>query len=56
MKAAEIRAELMRLGRVKSHVDVMIAGVAAAAGHTLVTRDHDFQDIAQAVGLVLEGY
>ena len=55
-KAAEIRAELMRLGRAKSHVDVMIAGVAAAAGHTLVTRDRDFQDIAEAVGLVLEGY
>ena len=56
MKAAEIRAELMRLGRVKSHVDVMIAGVAAAAGHTLVSRDDDFRDIAQAVGLVLESY
>jgi len=55
-RAAEIRAELMRLGRLKSHVDVMIAGVAAAGGHTLVTRDRDFQDIAQAVGLVVESY
>jgi len=55
-KAAEIRAELMRLGRLKSHVDVMIAGVAAAGGHTLVTRDRDFQDIAQAVGLAVESY
>ncbi|OGS51305.1 MAG: hypothetical protein A3K65_02790 [Euryarchaeota archaeon RBG_16_68_12] len=55
-KAAEIRAELMRLGRVKSHVDVMIAGVAAAGGHTLVTRDRDFQDIAETVGLVREAY
>ncbi len=55
-RAAEIRAELMRLGRLKSHVDVMIAGVSAAGGHILVTRDRDFQDIAQAVGLVVESY
>ena len=55
-KAAEIRAELMRLGRVKSHVDVMIAGVAAAGGHSLVTRDADFRDIGSAVGLAVEGY
>ena len=55
-KAAEIRAELMRLGRVKSHVDVIIAGVAASGGHALVTRDRDFQDIGEAVGLAVEGY
>jgi len=55
-RAAEIRAELMRLGRLKSHVDVMIAGVAAAGGHVLVTRDRDFEDIAEAVGLVVEPY
>ena len=46
----------MRLGRLKSHVDVMIAGVAAAGGHVLVTRDRDFQDIAEAVGLAVERY
>ena len=55
-KAAEIRAELMRLGRVKSHVDVMIGGVAASGGHALVTRDRDFENIAPTVGLVLESY
>jgi len=55
-RAAEIRAELMRLGRLKSHVDVMIAGVAAAGGHALVTRDRDFLDIAEAVGLIVETY
>ena len=55
-RAAEIRAELMRLGRLKSHVDVMIAGVEAAGGHALVTRDRDFLDIAEAVGLIVETY
>ena len=55
-KAAEIRAELMRLGRAKSHVDVMIAGIASAAGHSLVTRDRDFAEVASTVGLVLETY
>ena len=55
-KAAEIRAELMRLGRSKGHVDVMIAGIAAAGGHVLVTRDRDFRDIADTMGLRLEAY
>ncbi len=55
-QAAEIRAELLRLGRVKSHVDVMIAGIAAAGRHTLVSRDADFRDIGKAVGLLVESY
>lgn len=56
LKAAEIRAELMRLGRAKGHIDVMIAGIAAGGGHTLVTKDRDLKDISQAIGLNLEGY
>ena len=32
LKAAEIRAELLKTGRVKSHVDTMIAGIALAGG------------------------
>lgn len=56
MRAAEIRAELMRLGRPKGHVDVMIAGTASVGGHTLVSRDRDFRDIAKTVGLNIEGY
>lgn len=56
MKAAEIRAELMKLGRVKSHVDTMIAGIASAGRHTLVSRDEDFQAISEAVGLAVEAY
>lgn len=56
MRAAEIRAELMKLGRVKSHVDTMIAGIAAAGGHTLVSRDADFQAISGAMGLQVESY
>jgi len=56
MKAAEIRAELTRLGKVKSHVDTMIAGVAAAGGHVLLTRDRDFSAMADAVELSVETY
>ena len=56
IKAAEIRAELMKLGKVKSHVDTMIAGIAAAGRHILVSRDEDFQVISGALGLQIESY
>ena len=56
IRAAEVRAELLRLGRTKGHVDVMIAGIAAQGGHSLVTRDRDFQQIAKSTGLTVEGY
>lgn len=56
IRAAEIRAELMKLGKVKSHVDTMIAGIAAAGRHTLVSRDADFQVISEALGLAVEPY
>ncbi|MEK6851485.1 MAG: PIN domain-containing protein [Candidatus Thermoplasmatota archaeon] len=56
VRAADIRAELIRLGRVKGHVDVMIAGIAAEGGHTLVTRDRDFRQISEATGLRVESY
>ena len=56
IRAAEVRAELLRLGRTKGHVDVMIAGIAAQGGHSLVTRDRDFQQIASATGLTVENY
>ncbi len=56
LKAAEIRAELMRLGRPKGHIGVMIAGIAAGGGHTLVTKDRDLNAISQAIGLNLEAY
>jgi len=56
VRAAEIRAELMRLGRPKAHVDVMIAGIASAHGHTLVTRDKDLIDISESVDLHIEVY
>lgn len=55
-EAAGIRAELLRLGEPKNHVDVMIAGIAAAGNHRLVTRDADFEAIADAVGLEVETY
>lgn len=56
LKAAEIRAELLRLGRVKSHVDIMIARVALEGSHVLVPRDRDFREIAETVGLDVEAY
>lgn len=55
-KAAEIRAELLRLGRAKSHVDTMIAGIAGAGRHTLISRDRDFAVLGDAVGLLVETY
>lgn len=56
LEAAGIRAELLRLGRAKSHTDVMIAGITKAGGHALITRDDDFHEIADAVGLSIEAY
>lgn len=55
-RAALIRAELSHLGRVKGTGDILSAGIALAGGHSLVTRDRDFPDIAQVTGLVLEPY
>jgi predicted nucleic acid-binding protein len=55
-RAAEIQADLLRVGKPKGQTDVMIAGIAAAGGHSLVTRDRDFEDIAAVVGLALESY
>lgn len=56
LKAAEIRAELLRMGRAKSHVDTMIAGIALEGSHVLITRDRDFKDIGETVGLNVEAY
>lgn len=55
-RAAEVRAEFRALGREKAHVDAMIAGIALAGGHALVTRDRDFDDIADAFGLRVDSY
>ncbi len=56
LKAADIRAELLRMGRAKSHVDIMIAGIALEGSHVLITRDRDFKDIAETVGPNVEAY
>jgi predicted nucleic acid-binding protein len=55
-RAASIRVELSRLGRVKGAVDVLSAGIALAGNHSLVTRDVDFQGISHVTGLVIETY
>ena len=55
-QAAEIRAELLSLGREKPHVDVLIAGIALRNDLPLVTRDADFVDIAAATGLQIDRY
>jgi predicted nucleic acid-binding protein len=55
-RAAEVMAELLRLGKRRGDADVMIAGIALAEGHRLLTRDKDFEAISHALGLVLEAY
>lgn len=50
-RAGELRAELQRMGRSPGAPDVMIAGQALAAGHTLVTRDRALADAGLTLGL-----
>jgi predicted nucleic acid-binding protein len=54
--AAAIRAELSALGKVKPTGDILTAGIALAGGHSLVSRDADFREIAEVTGLVVESY
>ncbi len=54
--AAQIRSELLRMGKVKGDVDVMIAGTVLSNNYTLVSRDKDFEEIAAAFGLQIQGY
>lgn len=49
--SAELRADLMRIGRSPSAPDVMIAGQALTGGHTLMTRDRLLAQCGQAMGL-----
>jgi predicted nucleic acid-binding protein len=55
-RAAVVKVELSRLGKIKGVVDVLTAGIALAGNHTLVSRDRDFLEIANAVGLSLDPY
>ncbi len=55
-RAADVRAEFMRLGRAKPGVDVMIAGIALEYGYAVVTKDTDFDYIAGEFGLRIEKY
>lgn len=50
-RAAELRAEFLRVGRSPGAPDVMIAGQALAGGHVLVTRDRNLASVAAASGL-----
>lgn len=54
--AADVRAELLSMGEPKGSVDIMVAGIARSEGQALVTRDEDFQAIAEAVELEVRGY
>jgi tRNA(fMet)-specific endonuclease VapC len=54
--SAELRAELLRAGRSPGAPDVMIAGHALSAGHTLVTRDRGLTEAARSLGLQVESY
>ena len=50
-RAAELRGELLREGRSPGAPDIMIAGQALAAGHTLITRDRQLGKLAGTFGL-----
>jgi tRNA(fMet)-specific endonuclease VapC len=50
-RAGELRAELQRAGSSPGAPDVMIAGHALAAGHTLVTRDRALATAGESLGL-----
>jgi tRNA(fMet)-specific endonuclease VapC len=50
-RSAELRAALQRTGRALGAPDVMVAGHALAAGHTLVTRDRALADCGESLGL-----
>ncbi len=52
-RAGELRAELQRLGRSSGAPDVMIAGQALAAAHTLVTRDRALAEAGAILGLTV---
>ena len=44
----------MKEGKVKSHVDTMIAAIALAGGHILISRDDDFKANSDVFGLNFE--
>lgn len=56
VRAAEMCAELNRLGRPKPVVDVMIAGIALARGLKLITRDEDIVALGRTFGFKVETY
>lgn len=55
-KAAEVRVEMIARGTPVASVDVMLAGMALAGGHELVTRDADYEHVVDAFGLRVRGY
>jgi len=50
-RSGEIRAELQRSGKTPGAPDVMIAGHALAAGHTLLTSDRALAAAGESLGL-----
>ncbi len=56
VRAARLRAQLLRRGRPKAHTDVMVAGIAAHGGHVLLTRDQDWHELGRDLGLRVESY
>lgn len=55
-RAAAIRVELSRVGRFKGVGNVLAAWIALSGNHSLVTRDEEFREIAEASGLAVESY
>lgn len=55
-KAAEIRAEMLARGSPKTAIDLMLAGMAIVGGHEILTRDTDYEEVAESFGLRLRSY
>lgn len=53
-QVALARFTLAREGFQASLVDLLIAVVAASAGHSILTRDHDFERIVRVIPFELE--
>ena len=55
-RAAEVRAEIHRTGRPVGVVDVMLAGIALAHGHGVVSRDEGLAELAPLFGFKVIAY
>lgn len=55
-RAAEVRAELLRMGTPIGAVDTMLAGLGLAHGHQIISRDSGVRGLASLFGLTVRDY